>query len=104
MLCLGINEEFIMELATMSQSDRLALGVFDNEKTGLLVRHVNLNGPAKEAGLNLNFVIESLDGVSINTLGKFLMYINSKNEGEVISVKGHYINTETEVTYNITLD
>ncbi|MBE6124119.1 MAG: serine protease [Erysipelotrichaceae bacterium] len=100
---IGIDSAYIEDLKLMSNSDRTALGINDSERSGIYVRHINLLGAASIAGMSSKFVVESIDGINMNSKGVWEMYLASKNEGEVVVVKGHYINSDIEVTYNITL-
>ncbi len=100
---IGIETGYLTDLKTMSSSDRLALGVKDEDKKGIYVRHVNINGAAYVAGMRSHFIITEIDQIEITTIGQWEMYICSKNKGDVITVKGHNKNNSSEVSYQITL-
>lgn len=100
---IGIDDTYITDLKTMSSSDRLALGINENDKQGLFIRHTNNTGAAYIAGMKSHFIINEVDEMKIETVGQWDMYICSKNKGDVITVKGHYKNNTSEVSYQITL-
>ena len=68
---------------------------------GILIYSVTKNGPAHKAGLKVDDIVTSYDGINVTTQGDFVDYIKDKRVGDTVSLE--IIRGDEEITIGVTL-